>query len=229
MHRTGYRPIVDSDRWPEPRHRRLRRVGTPAPTRRSRAAVLTAARSGEVPLAAWDEMDVAGRVWTIPATRMKVNREHRGRSAGRRWRSSTRRGRSATAIRSCSRTAGATPSSGRSCRSSSSAWTSPPYHTASGRVFGTGRPRETDHPREVIETALAHVVRNRVEAAYARSDLFEGPRRLMDDWAEYLAGRELDHDVGQVVRAHPAGGPARHGLDGMLAGVRGPNGTRQPE
>ena len=37
---------------------------------------------------------------------------------------------------------------------------------------------ETDHPREVIEAALAHVVRNRVEAAYARSDLFERRRRL---------------------------------------------------
>ena len=46
---------------------------------------------------------------------------------------------------------------------------------------------ETDHPREVIEAALAHVVRNRVEAAYARSDLFERRRLLMDDWARYLA------------------------------------------
>ena len=43
------------------------------------------------------------------------------------------------------------------------------------------------NPREVIEAALAHVVRNRVEAAYARSDLFERRRRLMDDWAGYLA------------------------------------------
>ena len=47
--------------------------------------------------------------------------------------------------------------------------------------------RGTDHPREVIEAALAHVVRNRVEAAYARSDLFERRRTLMDDWARYLA------------------------------------------
>ncbi len=47
---------------------------------------------------------------------------------------------------------------------------------------------ETDHPREVIEAALAHVVQNKVEAAYARSDLFERRRRLMDDWATYLAG-----------------------------------------
>ncbi len=45
----------------------------------------------------------------------------------------------------------------------------------------------SDHPREVIEAALAHVVRNRVEAAYARSDLFERRRTLMDDWARYLA------------------------------------------
>ena len=46
---------------------------------------------------------------------------------------------------------------------------------------------ETDHPREVIEAALAHVVRNRVEAAYVRSDVFERRRLLMDDWAAYLA------------------------------------------
>ena len=46
---------------------------------------------------------------------------------------------------------------------------------------------DTDHPREVIEAALAHVVRNPVEAAYARSDLFERRRRLMNDWEAYLA------------------------------------------
>ena len=46
---------------------------------------------------------------------------------------------------------------------------------------------KTDHPREVIEAALVHVVRNRVEAAYARSDLFERRRILMNDWSRYLA------------------------------------------
>jgi len=45
----------------------------------------------------------------------------------------------------------------------------------------------TDHPREVVEAALAHTVRDQTEAAYARSDLFERRRHLMDDWAEYLA------------------------------------------
>ncbi len=43
-------------------------------------------------------------------------------------------------------------------------------------------------PREVAEAALAHVVRDKVEAAYARSDLFGRRRVLMDDWAAYLAG-----------------------------------------
>ena len=46
---------------------------------------------------------------------------------------------------------------------------------------------ETDHPREVIEAALAHVVQDRVEAAYRRTDLFERRRRLMNDWVAYLA------------------------------------------
>ncbi len=45
--------------------------------------------------------------------------------------------------------------------------------------------KETDHPREVIE-ALAHMIQNPVEAAYARSDLFERRRRLMNDWGAYL-------------------------------------------
>ena len=46
----------------------------------------------------------------------------------------------------------------------------------------------TDHPREVVEAALAHVVDNRTEAAYARSDLVERRRHLMSDWAAYLDG-----------------------------------------
>ena len=41
-----------------------------------------------------------------------------------------------------------------------------------------------------VEEALAHVVGNKVEAAYMRSDLFERRRRLMNDWAAYLAGEE---------------------------------------
>ena len=46
----------------------------------------------------------------------------------------------------------------------------------------------TNTPREVVEASLAHTVQNSTEAAYARSDLFDRRRQLMDDWAEYLSG-----------------------------------------
>ena len=45
---------------------------------------------------------------------------------------------------------------------------------------------ETDAPHAVMEAALSHVIRNQVEAAYARSDLFERRRVLMEHWAEFL-------------------------------------------
>ena len=69
---------------------------------------------------------------------------------------------------------------------------------------------ETDHPREVVEAALAHVVRNPVEAAYARSDLFERRRRLMTDWAGYLADTHSP--------PLPIVEPAEHDLAGTAAG-----------
>ena len=55
--------------------------------------------------------------------------------------------------------------------------------------FSIGRRSKTDDPREVIDAALAHVVPNEVEAAHARSDLFERRRRLMANWADYLDGQ----------------------------------------
>ena len=59
----------------------------------------------------------------------------------------------------------------------------------------------TSTPREVVEAALAHTVQNPTEAAYARSDLFERRRRLMDDWAAYLRGHAspLWHERGTPV------------------------------
>ncbi len=72
---------------------------------------------------------------------------------------------------------------------------------------------KTDHPREVIEAALAHVVQNQVEAAYARSDLFERRRTLMDDWEAYLAGTHPQRP--------PTVEPAEHEL-AELAGTAAP-------
>ena len=151
--------------------------------------VLTAARSGEVRLATWDEIDAAGAVWTISAARMKAKREHRVPLCGR-----------ALEILNTARALGDGPRrlvfpmrSGRPIATS----TLPKmlqYHEIAAvphgfrSSFRDWAAEETDHPREVIEAALAHVVQNKVEAAYARSDLFERRRRLMEDWAAHLAG-----------------------------------------
>ena len=149
--------------------------------------VLTAARSSEVRLATWDEIDMAGRVWTISAARMKAKREHRVPLCRR-----------AVEILDAARTLGDGKSLVFPMRSGKpiSMSTLPKmlqYHGIAAVAHGfrssfrDSAAEETDHPREVVEAALAHVVRDKVEAAYARSDLFERRRRLMNDWAAYLA------------------------------------------
>ena len=150
--------------------------------------VLTAARSGEVRGARWDEMDTEAHVWTVPATRMKMKREHRVPLCRR-----------ALDILDAARTldGGASvlvfPSISGKCLHDmalsgllkNQKVAAVPHGFRSS--FRDWAAEETDHPREVIEAALAHVVQNKVEAAYARSDLFARRRRLMDDWAVYLA------------------------------------------
>ncbi|MXZ72414.1 MAG: tyrosine-type recombinase/integrase [Acidobacteria bacterium] len=151
--------------------------------------VLTAARSGEVRLAAWDEIDTAGAVWTVPATRMKAKREHRVPLCG-----------PALEILEAARTLGDGNRLVFPMRSGKSISTSTlpkmlQHHGIAAvphgfrSSFRDWAAEETDHPRDVIEVALAHVVQNKVEAAYARSDLFERRRRLMDDWGAYLDTR----------------------------------------
>ena len=157
--------------------------------------VLTAARSAEVRLATWDEMDVAGRVWTVPALRMKAKREHRVPLCRR-----------AVEILDAARTLGdgaplVFPMRSGKAISSSTLPKMLQYQRIAAVAHGfrssfrDWAAEETDHPREVIEAALAHVVQNKVEAAYARSDLFERRRRLMDDWASYLGGNRRHEGV----------------------------------
>ena len=171
--------------------------------------VLTAARSGEVRLATWDEMDVAGRVWTIAATRMKAKREHRVPLCGR-----------ALEILDAARTLGDGNPLVFPMRSgkpiSMSTMPQMLQHLQIAAVahgfrssFRDWAAEETDHPREVIEAALAHVVQNKVEAAYARSDLFERRRRLMNDWEAYLADSRRPQP--------PVAEPAEQGIAGSAA------------
>ena len=151
--------------------------------------VLTAARWGEVRGARWSEIDIAEQVWTIPATRMKTKRAHRIPLCARAM-------EILDAARSLADGGGPLVFPGRRGALLAEKGlrrllqrqgiAAVPHGFRS--TFRDWAAEETEHRREVIEAALAHVVQNPVEAAYARSDLFERRRRLMDDWSAYVNG-----------------------------------------
>ena len=58
--------------------------------------------------------------------------------------------------------------------------------------FRTWAQEQTNFPREVAEAALAHKVGDAVERAYARSDVFEKRRKMMENWAGYLSSRRCE-------------------------------------
>jgi integrase len=147
--------------------------------------ILTACRSGEVRGAKWTEIDREKAVWTIPAERMKAGREQRvplsrtalkllkgvGRFEGEElvFPSSTGTVLSDMALLSVLR--GMTESSTvHGFRSSFRDWAG----------------EATNYPREVIEHALAHQLKDKAEAAYARGDLFTKRVALMESWAVFL-------------------------------------------
>ena len=148
--------------------------------------ILTTARSGEVRGIRWGEVDLADTVWTVPANRIKAAREHRvplqpaalallgepGQPDELVFPSPVNAGKplsDATLAAVVKRMGHGVTVHG--FRSSFRDWAG----------------ETTSHPREVIEAALAHKVKDKAEAAYARGDLFQKRRRLMQDWSDYLA------------------------------------------
>ena len=146
--------------------------------------VLTAARSGEVRGMRWSEID--GDVWTVPGERMKAGRDHRVPLSPR-----------ALAILDEARetTGGAglvfPAINGRAMSDSTLSKLAKelgiegtPHGMRS--AFRDWASERTNTPHAVMEAALAHVIPNRAEAAYARSTLLDKRRVLMDAWARYL-------------------------------------------
>lgn len=154
-----------------------------------RFTILTAARSGEVRGATWVEMDLEAGVWTIPAERMKAGVAHRVPLSP-----------SALALLSSLRpvTGGAAlvfPSSKRDKPLSDMTLAAvlkrlkvPVTVHGFRSTFRDWSEDATAYPHEVKEAALAHTVKNRVEAAYRRTDLFDRRRAMMDEWAAYVTG-----------------------------------------
>jgi integrase len=141
--------------------------------------ILTAARTSEVIKATTAEFDLAAKVWTIPAARMKAGREHRVPLSDRAIEligvlphDSAARvfPRSQMALLKLLRR-----------RMKRADITSHGFRS----TFRDWAAETTNYPNHVVEQALAHIIGNAVEAAYRRGDLFEKRRRLMDDWAAY--------------------------------------------
>ena len=157
--------------------------------------VLTATRSGEVRGALWTEIDRDEGAWVIPALRTKGNREHRVLLCGRAL-------EILEEARALGRGSPLVFPGARVKRMASTALSELLREIGIAAVphgfrssFRDWAAEETDHPHEVVEAALAHKVRNPVEAAYRRSDLFDRRRRLMNDWAAYLAGESRDPEA----------------------------------
>lgn len=158
--------------------------------------VLTAARSGEVREARWEEIEfhcgdtaetATSATWAIPAERMKMARPHRVPLYGR----ALEVLREAEALRG---TSGLIFPSMRDKPLSDMTLSKlvkelgfdadvHGFRTS----FRTWAQEQTNFPREVAEAALAHVIKDKSEAAYARSDVFEKRRKMMESWAGYLA------------------------------------------
>lgn len=151
--------------------------------------VLTATRSGETRQAQWNEIDLDKGVWTIPADRMKAKKIHRvplppgcitilAEAAKLKRKgdelvfpgTKDKRPLSDMTLSKLMRELGL-PAVPHGFRTSFRVWAG----------------EKTNHPHQVVEFALSHVINNKAEAAYARTDLLEKRRLLMDDWCAYLA------------------------------------------
>lgn len=148
--------------------------------------ILTAVRSGEVRGATWDEVDMHQKIWTIPAERMKMRRAHRVALSDA----------AVALLIALPRLDGCQfifP--GAKLSSPMSDMTLTAVLRRMDRVnitvhgfrstFRDWAAETTNYPHELAEMALAHIVSNKVEAAYRRGDMLEKRFDLMNDWAKF--------------------------------------------
>ena len=169
--------------------------------------ILTVARNGEVRFMEWSEVDVETATWTVPASRMKARKEHRvplsqraldilkevrGLGLGTGLVFPSRKGEplSNMAFNMALRRLDAGGAVPHGFRSTFKDWTL----------------EQTSFPWAVVETALAHTLGSATEAAYARSDLFERRRELMEAWARHCESGSSVPRTGASSSAHAAYG-----------------------
>jgi integrase len=150
--------------------------------------ILTAARTGEVIGARWDEIDLAAKVWTVPAARMKAGREHRVPLSPQAVAVVEKAGKSR-------RSDFVFPGPGKDRPLSTNAFRAllirlgddvTPHGFRSS--FRDWAGEASTFPRELAEAALAHNVGDATERAYRRGDALEKRRKLMVAWAAFVTG-----------------------------------------
>ena len=164
-----------------------------------RFAILTAARTGEVIGARWGEIDLANAVWTVPAERMKAKREHRVPLSGAALdvlRALAKLGTEADRFVFPGGKAGKALSNMAMAMLLERMGRDDLTVHGFRSTFRVWCAEATNTPRELAEAALAHTLKDKVEAAYQRGDLMEKRRRLMAEWAAFCAKPAL---VGAVV------------------------------
>ena len=146
-----------------------------------RFTILTAARTEEVVGSSWGEFDLEAGLWSVPGERMKGGRPHVVPLP-------------AAAVQLLQGLARDAPPFALSENTMLYLVQKPapsgfglPYTVHGFRsTFRDWAADTTDFPGDVVEMALAHTVRNKVEAAYRRGQLLEKRRQLMEAWAAYL-------------------------------------------
>jgi integrase len=148
--------------------------------------ILTAARSGEVRGATWSEIDQDAKLWTVPAARMKAGKEHRIPLNNAALEQLGERGASDDFIFP----GGSGPRKPMSDMTLGAVLRRLALDNITVHGFRSSfrdwAGETTNFSREVIEAALAHRLKDKAEAAYARGDLFDKRRMLMNAWEKYV-------------------------------------------
>ena len=148
--------------------------------------ILTAVRTSEAIGATWDEIDFDTATWLIPASRMKAKKPHAVPLSERALsilKAYYRHGVSGPIFVN----GGGLPLSNQAMSELLKGMLPPERATVHGfrSSFRDWTAEQTNYENQVAEMALAHVVKNKVEAAYRRGDLFDKRCRLMDAWSDY--------------------------------------------
>ncbi|GAU85169.1 phage integrase family protein [Bosea sp. BIWAKO-01] len=151
---------------------------------------LTVGRAGEVRGARFDEIDIEAKTWTVPGNRMKAGLQHVVPLTDRALQIVEARRQQSTCALIFEGGREDAPVSDTAMTKALRLASPDKAATLHGwrSTFRDWAGDETEHPREIIESALAHSVGNETERAYRRLDALQKRRKLMEDWDAYCAG-----------------------------------------